>query len=100
MGGANWSQMNNGLTDRYISALAIDPHTPATLYAGTSSSGVFMSVNGGETWSAINSGLTETNMSALAIDPQTPSTLYAGTTGGAVFKGQRLNSLFLPMIVR
>jgi hypothetical protein len=59
-----------------------------------------MSVNGGETWSAINSGLTETNMSALAIDPQTPSTLYAGTGGGAVFKGQRLNSLFLPMIVR
>ena len=93
--------MNNGLTDRYISALAIDPHTPATLYAGTSSSGVFMSVNGGETWSAINSGLTETYMSALAIDPQTPSnTLCRGTTGGAVFKGQGLNSLFLPMIVR
>jgi len=40
-GGANWSQMNNGLTDRYISALAIDPHTPATLYAGTSGGAVF-----------------------------------------------------------
>ena len=33
-----------------IHALAIDPVTPATLYAGTSSGGVFKSKNGGGSW--------------------------------------------------
>ena len=34
-GGGNWSAVNTGLTDTYVNALAIDPATPATLYAGT-----------------------------------------------------------------
>src|SRR3989449_3553889 len=64
------------------SALAIDPLTPTTLYAGTSG-GVFKSTDGGASWSA--SGLI--NVSALAIDPLTPTTLYAGTSVfGGVFK--------------
>ena len=39
-------------------ALAIDPTTPATLYAGTSSGGVFKSTDSGGTWAAANTGLT------------------------------------------
>jgi len=69
-----------------IQALAIDPQTPATLYAGTYGGGVFKSSNGGGSWSAVNTGLTNTNVHALAIDPQTPATLYAGTDRGGVFK--------------
>jgi len=57
-----------------ISALAIDPLTPTTLYAGTAG-GVFKSMDGGASWSGI--GLI--NVSALAIDPLTPTTVYAGT---------------------
>ena len=34
-GGENWSAVNTGLTDTYVNALAIDPATPTTLYAGT-----------------------------------------------------------------
>jgi len=65
-----------------ISALAIDPLTPTTLYAGTPG-GVFKSTDGGTSWSA--SGLV--NISALAIDPLTPTTLYAGSSVlGGVFK--------------
>jgi len=69
-----------------ISALAIDPATPTTLYAGTFLAGVFKSTNGGESWSAANTGLINTYVYALAIDPKTPTTLYAGTYGGGVFK--------------
>ena len=69
-----------------IYALAINPQTPDTLYAGTYGGGVFKSTNGGTNWTAINTGLTNTNVCALAIDPQTPETLYAGTDGGGVFK--------------
>ena len=34
-GGGNWSVVNTGLADTNVHALAIDPATPATLYAGT-----------------------------------------------------------------
>ncbi|WP_347244981.1 hypothetical protein, partial [Thermogutta sp.] len=36
-----------------IYALAIDPATPGTLYAGTYGGGVFKSTNGGASWSAV-----------------------------------------------
>ncbi len=65
-----------------VLALAINPQTPDTLYAGTNA-GVFKSTNGGTDWTA--TGLTYTDVNALAINPQTPDTLYAGTNAG-VFK--------------
>ncbi len=40
-GGAVWSALNTGLTATYVFALAIDPATPTTLYAGTVGGGVF-----------------------------------------------------------
>ena len=96
-GGTSWTSVGNvstGLPATPVLALAIDPSTPATLYAGTGNSvllglqtgGIFKSANGGTTWTAASSGLTDTNVFALAIDPSTPATLYAGTYDG-VFKG-------------
>src|SRR5439155_1654570 len=93
-GGGSWSAVNTGLPTfnySYVSALAIDPQTPATLYAETEG-GVFKSTNTGGSWNAVNTGLTATPVGALAIDPQTPATLYAGTRAlppgrrGGVFK--------------
>ena len=75
----------NGPEGGSIFALAIDPTTPATLYAGTTG-GLFKSLDAGANWSAVNSGLTNTFVLDLAIDPTTPATLYAGTNGGGVFK--------------
>ena len=40
-----------------IAALAIDPSTPTTLYAGTSGGGVFKSTDGGGSWRAVNDGM-------------------------------------------
>ncbi len=84
--------MNNGLTNTFVSSLAIDPATPTILYAGTNSGGVFKSTDGGGL-DPMNDGLTNTFVSSLAIDPETSTTLYAGTypppfTGppGGVFK--------------
>ena len=62
-----------------VPALAIDPKTPSTLYAGTACAGVFKSTDGGAHWNAINTGLHGVNVRALAIDPLTPATLYAGS---------------------
>ncbi len=67
-----------------ITALAIDPQRPTTLYAGTSDRGVFKTTDGGATWGA--TGLANVHVAALAIDPQTPSIIYASTEGGGVLK--------------
>jgi photosystem II stability/assembly factor-like uncharacterized protein len=83
----------------YVRAVAIDPATPTTLYAGLVEDefhpnwGVFKSSDGGGTWNAINTGLpSDFGVFALAINPVTPTTLYAamdgyysGGYGGGVF---------------
>lgn len=75
----------NGPAGERVLALAIDPETPTTLYAGIIGAGVFKSTDGGASWTAINDGLTHLSIRAVAIAPLTPSTLYAGTEGGGVF---------------
>ncbi|HWQ32611.1 MAG TPA: SBBP repeat-containing protein [Blastocatellia bacterium] len=93
-GGNTWQPANSGLPGAVgqagdslanVLALAVDPKTPATIYASVSDAGVFKSVNGGAAWSASNAGLGSLNAQALAINPMTPATLYAGTVAG-VFK--------------
>src|SRR5205823_14592254 len=67
---------SNGPEGGTVTALAIDPQTPATLYAGTGG-GVFKSTDGGATWSASYTGLFNTKMHALASDAEWPSPRYA-----------------------
>jgi hypothetical protein len=67
------SQVTHGNLINPGFAVAIDPVTPTTLYAGT-----YKSTNDGATWFA--TGLTGVGgVQALAIDPLTPTTLYAGS---------------------
>ena len=84
-GGQNWTRMNAGLLVTTVQALAIDPSSPATVYAGTQGGGVFKSTNAGKSWAVFNDGLTNPTVIALAIDPAS-NTLYAGTDGGGVFE--------------
>jgi hypothetical protein len=85
-GGDSWSAVNNGMTNKFVNALVIDPADSLTLYAATNGGGVFKSENGGGLWSEVNTGLNSFRyVNALAIDQATPQTLYAGTNGGGVF---------------
>lgn len=74
----------NGPRDQNIVALAIDPVTPTTIYAGSSGStegalgGVHKSIDGGTSWAPV---LSNASVSALAIDPSTPMTIYAAVFG-------------------
>src|SRR5258708_32076875 len=73
-----------------MSAAAIDPLAPTTLYAWAHGGGVFKSADGGGSWSASNTGLmTHTDVAALAIDPLTPTTLYAETNYGVFMARKR-----------
>ena len=62
-------------------ALAIDPSTPTTIYAGIFGA-VFKSTNGGTSWTAV----TTTGVVRLAIDFSNTATVYVGTGGSGVFK--------------
>ena len=78
-GGGSWTETNWGLASgsfTFVLALAIDPLTPSTLYAGTND-GVTKSTNGGGSWTKVLSGTASRDVTSLAIDPVTPSTLYA-----------------------
>jgi len=73
------------ITNLKVNALAIDPVTVTTLYAGTDVnagadpySGVFKSTNGGVSWNSIKA-TAPNNVNALAVAPAAPAALYAGT---------------------
>ncbi len=87
-GGANWEYIGTGIsseTGTAVNAVAVNPASPSTLYAGTAR-GVFKTTDGAATpWFLINNGLTSTNVKALVIDPDNSSTIYVGT-GIGVFK--------------
>src|SRR5262249_53542040 len=68
----------------FVLALAVDPETPTTLYAGTQNGGVFKTTNAGDSWRG-SRGFPDSAVNALAVDPSTPTTVYAGTDDG-VFK--------------
>ena len=83
-GGLDWSDVGAGIG--CLSAIAVDPQNPGTVYAGTQYNGVVRSTDGGATWGGVNAGLPRGRVGALAVDPRNPGTLYVGLLSGAVFK--------------
>ena len=69
---------------RGVTAIALDPQRPSTIYAGTFDRGLFKSTDAGATWSA--TALTNSPVEALAVDPLAPATVYAAAADGGVFK--------------
>jgi hypothetical protein len=88
-GGNLWIRMNNGLVNKNVSCLAIDPTDTQVIYAGTTSGGpgswILKSTTGGSLWTPMDNGLTNSNVYSLAIDPTNAQVIYAATNNG-VFK--------------
>ncbi len=84
--GGTWVAVNNGLQNLEVTALAIDPVTTSTIYAGTRSNGIFKSISNGGVWAPVAGTLTGLQLviSALAIDPSAPQTIYAATNAGVL----------------
>ncbi|MEW6270673.1 MAG: hypothetical protein AB1689_15430 [Thermodesulfobacteriota bacterium] len=77
---------SNGPIGGYGYAIAVDPTTPTTVFAGVHGGGVFKSTDGGDTWSAVNDGITSPGswtVQAIGIDPVTPSRVYAAVGAGS-----------------
>src|ERR1700730_6819916 len=85
-GGATWTNTTTTITSLFPwSAVVIDPNNSQNLYAavgylyGTSSNGVYRSVNGGGSWSLLTNGPNGSNTGriALALGKSNSSVLYA-----------------------
>jgi photosystem II stability/assembly factor-like uncharacterized protein len=73
-GAASWNAVNSGLPGSlYISAVALDPQNPNTLYVA-GNSGVFRSTDGAASWTRAGNML---NVWSLAIDPLDSGSVYA-----------------------
>jgi hypothetical protein len=69
-----------------VGALAIDPMSPSTVYAGTFNGVVFKSTDGGGSWIQPGVALSGRQVTAIVVDPNSPSILYSATYGDGVFK--------------
>ncbi len=85
-GGETW-QAVIGFPLTRVSAIAIDPQNPSTLYAGTFRCGVMKSSNNGETWMPLPTPQ-DLDVRALRIDSGETSTIYAASLKSGVFRSK------------
>jgi photosystem II stability/assembly factor-like uncharacterized protein len=81
--GANWTQINNGLTNIQVQAMALCKNSSQILYAGTApgaNDGVYKSTDGGGSWTRIVNGIAEPvgtfGIQALLVHPTDPNIAY------------------------
>ena len=81
--GGNWTQINSGLLNTQVQAMAICKNSPLVLYAGTApgtNDGVYKSTDGGGTWTRVVNGITEPvgtlGVQALMVHPTNPGIAY------------------------
>lgn len=78
-GGASWATINNGLGSLYVGSLAMHPHDPRRLLAGTGTNayqtrgGIYLTRDGGESWEYMGGQI----IGAVEFSPGDPSIAYA-----------------------
>jgi len=85
--GGHWRPVSTGLAQRGVLALAVDPTTGASVYAGMQVDGVFRSLDGATSWRAANHGLRAATVLSVAVDPSRPRRLYAVAVNGIFRSG-------------
>jgi len=88
--GKTWASNTDSLPTLGVSAIAIVPNAPDTLFIGTgdrdasdaSGLGVLWSTDGGSTWKSRNSGMGTVTVGRLIIDPVNHNILIAATSNG------------------
>jgi len=85
--GSTWSMVSQFSASVTVSALAVDPATPANVLAGTTTLGLFQSTDGGLTWVAANVGIPlqpngVINVGGIWIEPAAPGVIFASTNSG------------------
>lgn len=85
--GKTWAQLEQGMFNQNIHAIAIDPVENDVLYAGTSG-GIFKTEDGGDHWTDwfdASSGLVNGQVNDIVIHPDDSEKLFAATEGGLFY---------------
>ena len=97
-GGTNWTDLSQGLPNRFPTAITVDPEDDSRVYvtfSGFGSSHVFASGDQGDTWLDIDRGfLPDVPTSALAVDPDFTDHLYVANDVGVFVSLDRGQSWF------
>ncbi len=102
-----WTGANSGLANNFVWTIAIDPVTPATLYA-VASSGIFKSTDAARTWNKLDTFSIPSAYyyfsGRVTIDPVTPSTIYVDVNIGSangllIFKSTDGGQSFGPVLL-
>ena len=81
-----WQPFSEGFPESIlVTALALDPATPDTLYAATQGVGVFKGTDGQGSWGTVNAGLVDIGVNVVVVD-RSRGMYYAGTRGSGVFR--------------
>ena len=88
-GGADWTNISNGLPVRWITRVAAHPYMEEVVFLtlsgyryDTYQPHVFMSTDHGNSWTDISGNLPEAPVNDIIVDPDLDSTLYACTDFG------------------
>lgn len=107
--GASWTNQPGVPTNQRVSALAVEPGDPLTLYAGTgdrydttgtiTGNGIYRTRDGGVTWTLLDATASPTSSSfgtvtRVAVSPLVPSRVYATTSVGLFQSFDRGNNWF------
>jgi photosystem II stability/assembly factor-like uncharacterized protein len=107
-GGQTATPIMNGLPNRFITSITVDPANSALAYltvSGYGSGHIFKTTNTGASWTDVSGNLPNIPVNTLLIDKNNASVLYAGTdigvfrstTGGGSW--QTLNNGLPPVVV-
>jgi len=89
--GTSWTQLNNGLPDSPVMALAAGD---TFIFAGTQNAGIFRSPDNGKNWTPVNTGLTWMEVISFAVSEDT---VFAGTWRGGVFLSVNNGDIWRPV---
>ena len=76
-GGQSWQRSADGIMYPHMSAVALDPTDPETVYAGTDRGGIYRSGDAAGQWSHYSVGLERLTVRDVAFDPLDPRVLFA-----------------------
>jgi photosystem II stability/assembly factor-like uncharacterized protein len=82
-GGANWSFSMSGVhfIGSHVSAVAIDPQTPRSLYAATAGAGIYRSTDSAQTWTPFDAGLSDDHLTGVTVSPSGACLHATGLSG-------------------
>lgn len=88
--GDNWSRVSEGLPQRWVTRIAVDPgdwRVACVTYSGLKwkdpEPHVFRTTDAGVTWRDISGDLPQIPLNALALDPADPNVIFVGADAGA-----------------